>query len=326
MKNFILYFLPFSLSLFHKHAIMEVSVIIVNYKTTGLIVNCISSIRNFTKNISYEIIVVDNDSKDNCRETLMHVFPDENIVFLSLDSNEGFGRANNHGFKVAKGRNILCLNPDTVIINNAIKVMSDYLDKHYDVGACGGNLFDENMLPAHSFCRLLPSVEMELHTLTFRKFEKLVYCGNTDFNHTGHPLPVGYITGADLMLKREVLDKVGCFDPSFFMYYEETDLCFRIAHNGYKIISLPDAKIQHLEGRSFSPQSVIVNEQRLRMKEESRMIYYRKNVGKVETRVANIIYLAALQLNKLIFRCLRREIWKCYDCRMRIFQELMRKA
>ncbi len=302
---------------------MDASVIIVNYKTTDLVVECIKSIIKLTTGLSYEVIVVDNNSSDGCGDALRREFPDaKNIKFVQLEANKGFGQANNAGFSVATGRNLLCLNPDTLLLNNAVKTLSDFIDSHSEVGACGGNLFDADMNPTQSFFRNLPSLAWDLSLLTFRKVEELVYRGNVTFNHTARPIEVGYVTGADLMVKRSVLDKVGGFSPDFFMYYEETDLCCRIKRAGYKIVSVPQAKIQHLEGQSFDRGYAIVNERKIRMAEESRLTYYRRNVGRLETKFSNFVYGLSLALSKAAFKLAGRDFWKYYDCRLRVFREL----
>ena len=305
---------------------MDVSIIIVNYKTKELVVNCISSIIKKTNGISYEIIIVDNNSNDGCQQTLNTLFPNEQITFLMQNTNIGFGKANNEGIKIAKGRNILFLNPDTVLINNAIKELSFFLDDNMKVGICGGNLYDENMIPTQSFFRTMPSITWELSILTFRKIEKLVYRGSNEFNLTKHPIEVGYITGADLMTRREVLDEIGYFSPDFFMYYEETDLCCRARKHGYKVVNIPTAKIQHLEGRSFDNAKSTVNEKKIKMMEESRLTYYNKNTdSQAKIIIANHIHSIALSINKIAFKLIGRNIWKEYDCRKRIFKELLKQ-
>ena len=132
---------------------MDVSVIIVNYKTVPLILDCLESLRAKTKGITYEVIVVDNNSGDDFQERILERFPE--VQCLPLPENVGFGRANNEGLKIAKGRNIFFLNPDTLLLNNAIKILSDYLDGHPQVGACGGNLYDAEM-KNHPWYGLLP--------------------------------------------------------------------------------------------------------------------------------------------------------------------------
>lgn len=304
---------------------MDVSIVIVNYKTTDLIVNCIKSIREYTRNISYEIIIVDNNSNDDCHETLKRIFPRENWIFIALDNNKGFGMANNEGFKVAKGRNILCLNPDTLLMNNAVKILSSFLDNHKDIGACGGNLYDEELCPTFSFSRMLPSLLWELNILAFGKIEKLLYKNNRNFNNTKTPIEVGYITGADLMIKKNVIEQTGGYSPEFFMYYEDTDLCCRIKRKGYKVTSVPTANIQHLEGKSFDRGKNNINEKRIGLSEKSRLIYYMMNVGKFETWLSCKVYIFGLFVNEVFFLLSRNEIWKYYNCRRRMIKLQRRK-
>ena len=231
----------------------DVSIIIVNYNTSSLILDCVKSIYNNNENVKYEIIIVDNNSPDKSGNLLKLTYAsDERISVVLLKENLGFGKANNVGVEYAKGRNVFFLNPDTILINESVEILSDYLDSNDTVGAVGGNLFDANNQPTHSFHRIFPSLFSEISAIFFHIPEYIRYGKNQRFNHTGSALSVADITGADLMVKRKVLDEVGAFSPDFFMYYEETELCWRIKSKGYDIISYPKSKIQHLEGKSSS--------------------------------------------------------------------------
>ena len=267
---------------------VDVSIIIVNYKTTDLILNCLKSIYSVVKGVCFEVIVVDNDSNDNYKNRIKNEYPD--VLCISLAENMGFGRANNEGIRSAKGRNIFFLNPDTILLNDALTILSDYLDTHKNVGACGGNLYDENHSPSLSYRRILPSIVWEINDSLSQVPEKVFYRNNGRFNTTGKPMKVAYITGADLMVKRETLIEVGLFSPSFFMYYEETDLCCRIKRRGFDIVSIPDAKIQHLEGKSFKQNKWSVNEHKISIMEKSRLNFYRRNYSVFYCWVVNFIY------------------------------------
>lgn len=227
---------------------MDVSIIIVNYNTKELTRTCINSVFSKSLGIDFEIILVDNASTDGSREFFIK---DSRILFVPLSENLGFGRANNEGFKRATGKYVLCLNPDTLLLNNAIGILRDFMEHHSDVGICGGNLYDADMKPAHSFRMSLPSLwwEFDWHFGCF--LGKLLWGRNLEFNHTDKPRRVGYITGADMMVRKEILDKVGGFSRLFFMYYEECELTYRVRKLGYKVFSVPAARIQHLEGKSF---------------------------------------------------------------------------
>ena len=228
----------------------DVSIVIVNYNTYQLLESCVRSVIDYSKDIDYEIIVVDNGSDPELSSKLDSVFPNQ-VRTVLLTENVGFGRANNAGIDVACGRYVFFLNPDTVLLNNAIKILCDYMDSHPTVGVCGGNLYDADMKPTHSFRMLLPSIwwEIDYHLGYF--FGKLLWGKNLEFNYTETPRPVGYITGADMMVRKDILDNVGRFSKHFFMYYEECELTYRVRKSGYKVFSVPTARIQHLEGKSF---------------------------------------------------------------------------
>lgn len=249
---------------------MDVSVIIVNYNTRKLTRACVDSVFQKTKGVSFELIVVDNASTDGSRELFSQ---DSRITYIYNESNLGFGRANNVGLAAATGRNILFLNSDTLLINDAVSILSDYLDAHPDVGAVGGNLFNNEGHPIHSFHRYRPSVYGELNEALLGFPNRLRFGENAEFNHTDAPLEVKHITGADLMIPRSVLNQIGGgFNPDFFMYHEDTELCWRIGKSGHRLMSVPDAEIVHLVGASSRKS---LSRAKVDMFLNSRKLYYK---------------------------------------------------
>lgn len=230
--------------------VMDLSIIIVNYNTAALVIDCIESIRARVRDIEYEVFVVDNASDDHMCDALCSL--GDSVHLIWSEENLGFGRANNLALAKASGRNILFLNPDTVQLDGAVAAMVSFLDTHPDVGVCGVNLYNADNAPTHSMKRRFPSIFTEFDEAVGGRVQRLIYSGNVDYNYTSEPMSVAYVCGADMMVKRSVLDEVGLFDPAFFMYYEDTDLSFRIRKAGYEIFVLPDYHIRHLEGRSFS--------------------------------------------------------------------------
>lgn len=226
---------------------MDVSIIIINYNTLEMTRACINSIFEKTNDISFEVILVDNNSNDGSKS---YFEKDSRIKYVYNDANLGFGRANNVGLKYAEGRNILFLNSDTLLVNNAIKILSNYLDDNILVGVCGGNLYNEDLSPNMSFVRHYPSLSWEIDLLFHGIPSRLLKYDKSMFNYSDLPSTVAYIWGADIMIKKELLDRYGSFDKDFFMYFEETELCYRLAKQGYKIMSVPQAKIIHLNGKS----------------------------------------------------------------------------
>ena len=290
---------------------MDVSVIIVNYNTLHTTAACIERILEITHGIDFEIIVVDNASVDGSRE---YFISDRRIRYIYNHENIGFGRANNLGLKIARGRNILFLNPDTLPVNNAVAILCQYLDQHNDVAAVGGNLYDEQMQPALSFRRQRPSILWELNHLLCFLPERLCFPRRWYFNFVGRPIRVGYITGADLMARHDALFQIDGFASEYFMYYEDTDLCQRLKQFG-NIVSVPDARIQHLEGGSFEHGPL--NHRRIILSEQGRHIYYRRNHSRRHHFVSNIIYMLALRLHSLIYRWRHCNL-RYKDCKIRL--------
>lgn len=260
---------------------------------SDLIADCIESILVHTKAIGYEVIIVDNNSEPDIREKLTSNNPlieSSNYHFIILQENIGFGRANNEGIKIARGRNILFLNPDTILLNNAIKILSDFLDGTKDAGGCGGNLLDNDLNPSYSFYRYLPGIFWEFNELLNNLPKKAIYGKNSHYNRTGKPFKVGYISGADLMVKKTVLDLTGGFRKEYFLYYEESDLCKRIKDAGYRIYSVPAAEIKHLESKSMPSNGEWESGFKTENIEKSRNFYYDLNTGGITSFISNLFY------------------------------------
>jgi GT2 family glycosyltransferase len=225
------------------------------------------------------------------------------ITYIKLPENIGFGRANNEGAKIAKGRNLFLLNPDTILLNNAVKILSDYLDSNSRTGCCGGNLFDADKKPTYSFKRFFQfSIFGEISALLLNTPEYLLYGKNAIFNHTEKPLTVAHVTGADLMIRKAVFDEHNGFDPDFFMYLEETELEWRIKKSGYIITSVPDAHIIHLESKSFSNSF-----DRLEKIYSSRKKYLAKTKSKFEIHIINALHFLNIALHLVIFGILHNK-------------------
>lgn len=225
------------------------SIIIVNYNTCQMTLECIDSVFEKTNSIDFEVILVDNASTDGSKEFFEK---DNRIKYIYSQKNLGFGRANNLGIQHSIGENIFFLNPDTLLVNNAVFILSNFLKRNKCVGAVGGNLFTPDMKPCHSFKRRFPSIWDDLDIALNGVISKIRYGKNVFFNNTGNALNVAYICGADLMIRKNVLNITGFFDDDFFMYYEDTELCHRIKKCGLKIKSVPEAKIIHFDGGSSS--------------------------------------------------------------------------
>ena len=226
---------------------MDVSIIIVNYNTKALTRNCIASVFSKTKDIEFEVILVDNASTDGSIEYFQK---DQRIIFVESGSNLGFGKANNLGYQYATGKYIFLLNSDTILLNNAIKCFFDYAEQMDERIACvGAILIGKNgeILPSYGRFPFLKGIFIQLSN----QYTSILGWNISGFNYDiakGFPKNVDYITGADLFIRKTVIDQLGLFDPAFFMYYEETEMQYRYQQSGYVSNVIEGPQIVHLHG------------------------------------------------------------------------------
>lgn len=222
---------------------MDVSVIIVNYNTRQMTCDCLHSIRMHTKDVNYEVIVVDNASTDGSVEHIKTHF--DGVRVISSDRNLGFGKANNKGALEARGKYLFFLNSDTLLLNNAIHFFYNYMERNKEVGAVGGILLNEQGQVSFSYNRF-PSPRTEIKYVLNKLFRR-----PTIPTLPSQPVSVDFISGADLFIPKVIFERLNGFDPEFFMYYEETDLQKRMAKIGLTRVIIPDVHIMHLDGGSF---------------------------------------------------------------------------
>lgn len=263
---------------------MDVSVIIVNYHCAQMTIDCIRSIFEKTRTAAFEVIVVDNASGDGSAELIRETFG-ERIRVIESEVNLGFGKANNLGAKHASGEYLFLLNPDTVLLDDAIGILCEYMKRHPDVGVAGGNLFAPDGTPAPSYCLAFDDLKRErrnagwAHLIGSKIITKLgIRPKMKGFNFSEQEKQVAYIFGADMMLPKRLFDEVGGFDPAFFMYAEEEELTWRITQRGYRVMSVPQAKIVHLEGATTSKEHGF-SERQFRMRMNGTLTYYQKRFG-----------------------------------------------
>lgn len=252
---------------------LDVSVIIVSYNTKDITLACLESVYTYSKYLSFEVIVVDNASRDDSVLAIKEKYPE--TIIIQSDVNLGFGKANNLGSKISKGKYVFLLNSDTILLNNALKYFYDFMEGNLDVGAVGCKLLDANYHYTHSF-GLFPSFKREcLYTInTIARFLGT----NIDPFHEENYLvsaicDVDYITGADLFIRKSALETSEIFDSRFFMYFEETDFQFRLKERGFRRCIISDPLIIHLEGGSFDSK---VPFKRFFYLEQSKLYYFSK--------------------------------------------------
>lgn len=228
---------------------INVSVIIVNYNTKELVCNCINSILELTNEIEYEIILVDNASTDGSKE-IFEIRKD--IKYIYNEKNVGFGTANNIGFECASGKYILLLNSDTYLLNNAINEFWKFAENSPENIACVGSvLYNEKLEVCASegeFLTIKRVLKSAIKRFNLNADKYLDY--KNGYKNASFPKKVEAIIGADLFIKRHIIDSFGLFDTNIFMYCEEIDLQKRYSDAGYISLLINSPKIVHLEGQS----------------------------------------------------------------------------
>lgn len=270
---------------------MEISVLIVNYNTKELTLNCIRSIYQYTHNLEFEVIVIDNDSHDGSREAILEAFTCVKVI--NSGSNLGFGRANNLGAKHAVGRYLFFLNSDTVLIENSLKILLNHyqeIEKNHKTGIIGAILVDSTNNVTSSGGGL-PNVWSHI-LLNIKKLFGFL-SSNSVFDSNIQLHPVGMVSGADMLIKKAVFDSVDGFDDNIFLYYEDTDLNKRLTDLGYCHFIDTTTKIIHFEGGSAKmshwKRSVI---------HESQNYFFKKYSNKL-TYTVYLIYQIAFSLYSL---------------------------
>lgn len=281
----------------------KVSIIFVNYKTSKMTADAINSVKEKTKNVTYEIIVVDNSCDKNEFNELVCTINDNNIKIIDAMDNLGFGKANNLGSKYASGEYLFFLNTDTLLINDAISILAKYLDEHNDVGVVGPNLYTKDLKPNHSFIKKERNLKNDKASESvFMYLKKIVSNKRNDFNYTSSTIDInGYICGAALMIRKDVFSKLNGFDKDIFMYAEETLLNYRVKNElNYDIVNVPTAKIIHFDGGSFNKLS----NQRARFIIDGNFIYYTKafgfNIAIKYLKTLKRLYIRKIALFKII--------------------------
>ncbi len=234
-------------------AMTDLSVVIVNWNTRQMVLDCIGSIYQTAGESRVQVILVDNASEDGSVEAVRQRFP--SVVIVENRENLGFARGNNVGIALAEGRYVCLVNSDVVILDDCLQILTTYMDAHPDVGIIGPKLLWKDRTVQWS-CRKFPSLwntfcpavglTQLFGGVSFLSGEHMGY-----FRHDSIRA-VDVLVGAFLMVRREALEQVGSMDESFFMYSEEVDWCRRFRDAGWKIFFHPEARVIHYGGGSSS--------------------------------------------------------------------------
>lgn len=280
----------------------DISVIIVNYNVKDYLLQCLRSLAASVGDCKVDVLVVDNNSQDGSVAELQSLFPD--VRWIQLDENIGFGRANNIGLEHATGTYVLYLNPDTIVGSDTLEVMKRFLDEHPQTGIAGCKVLNPDgsfqvacrrglPTPWVSFCKLFGLQRLFPSSKLF-----------AGYNLTYLPIDATYsvdaLIGAFMIGRRDLLQRLGGFDPAFFMYGEDIDLCYRVQLAGFDVTYVHTTSIVHYKGESTKRSSI--NE--VRVFYDAMEIFARKHFG--GSRVFLAFLRSGIVLRALLARALRK--------------------
>jgi GT2 family glycosyltransferase len=225
---------------------MDLSIIIINWNTADLLKQCLQSVVNNLNNFEAEIWVIDNASSDHSVAMVKSTFPGVNLI--ENKENFGFAKANNLGSEHVRGRYILFLNPDTIIPAGTLSNLLSFAEAHPDYGLIGPKILNPDGSLQRSCWPGFPGIGMAISDAfflwkikIFPKFLSYEY----SIKDLGSTRRVAHLLGACILIRRTAWEKVGTFDEMYYMYYEETDLCFRLSKHGWKVVYYPETEIIH---------------------------------------------------------------------------------
>ncbi len=289
----------------------SLSIVIVNYNSGNYTAQCLDSIRTAAPALHYEIILVDNASSDGSPDWLAERYPE--VRLIHSPENRGIAGGNNLGIRAARGRYILLLNNDTLVLPGTPERVVSYLEEHPDVAGVGGNLLNPDGSFQAGYVDF-PSLWQEF--LIVSKLGSLLRPGYPSHPPAAEEREVDWMSTAFMAFRREALEEVGLVDEEYFIYSDETDLQYRLKQAGWKIVYLPDLRTIHFGGRSLNPW------RRRHLVYRGKLLFFRKHYGPWRTAVLRTLFATASLLKLLIWAFL----WLLPPCRNRARNELFSYA
>src|SRR5262245_32032141 len=270
---------------------LDCSVLIVTYCSAADLPLCLDSVRRATHVASYEILVVDNASTDG---TAALALADSGVRLIANRQNVGFSRANNQGFREARGRYVLLLNPDAQVSDGAIDRMVAFLDAHPDVGIAGGRVNSPDGTLQRASRRSIPTPMVSLFRLAglSRLFPNhpAARAYNLEDTDPSATMDVGAVMGAFLMVRREAIEKTGGMDERYFLYGEDIDFCMAVRAAGWRVVYYPEAVVTHRKGASSRQSRLRANREFHR----SMVLFHDKHFAATTPGWANVLIRSAI--------------------------------
>jgi len=276
----------------------EVSIIIASYNTREFTLQCLKSIYDNVKNLSFEVICIDNNSRDGSAGSIREMFPE--VVLIEAEKNQGYAKANNFGISRSVGQYVILLNSDTVVMPGSLEDVIEFMRSHPDAGAASPKLLNPD--GTIQYCiRTLPSIttaifqSLRWHELfPGNRITEKYYQTALDYDEI---LSVDSIGTTCYAIKREVLDNIGLLDERFMMYNVDLDLNKRIKDAGYNVYFLPKAKIIHYGGVSVNQNSY----RGLIEQHQGMWLMYKKHYASKRSGFVSCFIFFAINLRLLVY-------------------------
>jgi len=279
---------------------LDLSIVIINYNSFEFTQECIQSVlENTTSTISYEIIIVDNASKRDDYIALKNYISDleySNVRLYRSRINTGFGGGNMYAVQFANANYYLFLNNDTLLLNDPIKICFDFMEKTEDAALCGAQIFNEHQVKEVSFDHFT-SLGREIFG---KKMLEFVFPGTKPNRRKQYakPLSVDYVNGSFMFFRAKDFDSVGGFDTNIFLYFEESDICYRLKKKNKKTYFIPSASYLHYQGISIDNTSWNI---KTKIELKTSMFYViRKNYGYLHYQILRLFFIFRYGLVSII--------------------------
>jgi GT2 family glycosyltransferase len=266
---------------FSKPVEIDITLVIVSFNTREILLRCLGSIKKHTKEISYEVILVDNASEDGTVEAVVELYPEVQVI--ANEDNRGFSAANNQGIVESKSKRVALLNPDTLLAENSFKKIIDFMEAHPEFSILGAGIVDENNQPCP--IRLWEDTPQDAALKIMG-----LYNPASELKKMGpmRAKEAKVISGCCFVVSRDLIESIGLMDENYFLYNEEDDLCRRARKNGKKICFYPETSVQHLHGQSTHQDR---HRKKVMMEAyRSNLYFYSKYYSSIWNRILRSLY------------------------------------
>jgi GT2 family glycosyltransferase len=277
----------------------RVSIVIVNWKTPHLLPVCLDAVLQDRGSETFEIFVIDNNSGDESVDIVRRRYPAVKVIENS--ENVGFSRACNQAIVEAKGRFILLLNPDARVVGNCLSDLADFMERNPDCGAAGPKVLNDDGTLQLACRRAFPDPEAAFWRFTYLSLlfpnHPRVAKYNLGASDPDKQVDVDVLSGACMMVRHDVVDKIGLLDEDIFMFGEDVDWCWRVKQAKWRVIYMPEAVAYHTHGASsrMRPVGATINFHK------GMEIFYRKHLAQKYWAPFNLLVYAAIWIRAGVY-------------------------